>query len=120
MATTIEDGDFLVTTYPNGNVVRRRKPAEDAELAPIAVAVKSLTEFDIKQALTGAERAGLRQYAATDEEIADWLDYVQSATRSAKPLAISDANLRAGFIKLRELGVFTAQRLQALQKDLLT
>jgi hypothetical protein len=115
MSTVTRDGDYLVETYDNGAVVRLYFP----EGTVIYVPPRTVTELEIKRALTAAERAGIRAAVASDTEVADWMDYVQAAMRSGQPLPIDDADLRAGFLRLRTLGVFTVARLQELQAQLL-
>lgn len=113
---TTRDGDYLVITWPTGTVERIYWP----EGTVAYVQPRPITEIQIKKALTAAERAGIRQYAASDQEVADWLDLLQSAVRSGHPLSVEDDDLRAGFVRLRQLGVFDAARLQQLQAELLT
>ena len=117
MASTItRDGDFVVETYDNGTVVRIYWP----EGTVIYVPPRAVTELEIKRLLTAAERAGIRAAMQSDEAVADWIDYIQSAMRSGTPLPIDDQTLRDGFIRLRTLGVFTVARLQELQAQILT
>ena len=116
MPTITRDGDYLIWTYDNGTIVRVYWPEGTVVPEP----VRSVTELEIKRLLTAAERAGIRAAVQTDEQTADWLDYVQSAMRSGVPLPITDTALRAGFIRLKDLGVFTVARLQELQTQLLS
>lgn len=80
---------------------------------------RGITEIDLKRALTAAERAGIRTAVKNDEEVADWMDYVQAAMRSGHPLSVTDPDLRAGFLRLKNLGVFTGARLKEIQDGLL-
>lgn len=109
------DGDYIVRTYDSGTVERIYWP----EGTILYVPPRPITELEIKKALTAAERAGIRQYAQSDPEVADWLDMIQSAMRSGQPMSVEDEDVRAGFIRLRQLGVFTVDRLLALQAQLL-
>lgn len=115
MSTVVREGDYLVITLPSGVVERIYWPDGTVLYVP----PRPITESQIKRALTAAERAGIRQAVANDEEVADWMDYIQSAMRSGDPLSVEDPVLRAGFLRLRTLGVFTVARLQELQALLL-
>lgn len=118
MPTITRDGDYLVLTYATGAVVRVYFPEGTVVSEPTA-SVRTVTEIEIKRLLSPTERAGIRAAVQSDAEVADWLDYVQSAMRSGTPLPIDDSILRAGFIRLKELGVFTLARLLELQAQLL-
>jgi len=115
MPTVTRDGDYLIYTYADGTVVRVLWP----EGTVIYVPIRAVTELEIKRALTDVERAAIRAAVQSDEQVADWLDYVQSAMRSGVPLPIDDTVLRAGFLPLRVLGVFTTELLLQLQALLL-
>lgn len=113
IVSIIRDGDYLVITYIDGTVERRYWP----DGTPAYIPPRGVTLLEIRRALTSAERAAIRAAAASDDNVMDWLEELQSA--ACATFRGDDQRLRAGFLYLRDLGIFTTQRLQELQALLL-
>lgn len=112
MSTTVKrDGDYLVTTYDAGTTERRYWPEGTVRVVP----ARRITELQIRRLLTAEERAGIRAAVKADDQVADWMEMIQAAARSGAPLAGDDPDLRAGFLRLHELGVFTLARLREVE-----
>lgn len=108
---TIIDGEYKITTMPNGTVIREINSAP-----PAPEPVTKMTHLSFRERFTDAEKRMIYTAAKSDVDIEIYLDDL----KAAECADVENLKLIAGVEKMQAAGILTPERAAAILGDPIT